>query len=246
MKIRAVIIDDEPLARQVIREFLHSHPEVEIAGETGNPVQALEIIRLENPDLLFLDIQMPEMNGFELLDQLSHPPTIIFCTAYDEFAIKAFEANAIDYLLKPFDQERFDRALEKARQFILGETPAPQMDRLLSYLTQQKQSMRFLVKKGNRMVAISPGELLWAEAQEDYSMLHTEKGNFLVSRTLQELEKRLSGSGFWRIHRSALVNGQAIKEIHPWSSGRYLLILKNGDRVESSKSGAQLIRKMLL
>jgi len=246
LKIRAVIIDDEPLARQVIREFLENHPEVEITGETGNPLKALEIIRVEKPDLLFLDIQMPEMNGFELLDQLTNPPTIIFCTAYDEFAIKAFEANAIDYLLKPFDQERFDRALEKARRFIKGEAPAPQMDRLLHYLTQHQRPMRFLVKKGNRMVVVSPDELLWVEAQEDYSLLHTEKGNFLVSRSLQELEKRLSSSGFMRIHRSALVNSQAIKEIHPWSSGRYLLILKNGDRVESSKSGAHLIRKMLL
>ena len=245
--ISCVIVDDEPLARQVIREFLQKHPDISVRAEFGDPVEAYRQIRRIEPHLLFLDIQMPEMNGFELLEQLDNPPVIIFCTAYDEYAIKAFEANAIDYLLKPFDQRRFDRALEKARQFLSGENTVPNINQLLNYLKQERtEPSRLLVKKGGQLVMVTPQEIFWAEAQEDYSMLHTVKGNFLVTRSLRQLENRFTADIFLRVHRSALVNLQAVKEIHPWSSGRYLLILKNGERVQSSKSGAKLIKEMLL
>ena len=247
LNISCVIVDDEPLARRIIRECLQKHPDITICAEYGDPFEAFKNINRLNLDVLFLDIQMPEMNGFELLEQLENPPTVIFCTAYDEYAIRAFEANAIDYLLKPFDQERLDRALEKARQFVFGENVIPNLDRLLKYLKQDKaEPSRLLVKDGNQLIMVTPEEIYWVKAQDDYSLLHTTKGKFLVSRTLQQLEKRFAGSSFRRIHRSALVNLHLIKEIHPWSSGRYLLIMKNGDRVESSRSGAILIKNMLL
>jgi two-component system LytT family response regulator len=198
LNISCIIVDDEPLARRIIRECLQKHPDITICAEYGDPFEAFKNINGLKPDVLFLDIQMPEMNGFELLEQLENPPTVIFCTAYDEYAIRAFEANAI------------------------------------------------LVKDGNQLIMVTPEEIYWVKAQDDYSLLHTTKGKFLVSRTLQQLEKRFAGSSFRRIHRSALVNLHLIKEIHPWSSGRYLLIMKNGDRVESSRSGAILIKNMLL
>lgn len=247
MDIRCIIVDDEPLARQVIREYLTKHAHVKILAEYGDPLEAYTAINRLQPDILFLDIQMPEINGFELLEKLNKPPVVIFCTAYDEYAIRAFEKNAIDYLLKPFSQERFDKALDKAGRILQSEIVSPDLNQLLKFLQQDKAEFpRLLVKDRDQLVLIEAGEIYWVEAQEDYCLLHTKKGKFLVGKTMRQLEKRFADFTFRRIHRSALVNLNLIKEIQPWSSGRYLLILKNGDHVESSKSGAKLIKEMLL
>jgi two-component system LytT family response regulator len=245
--INCVIVDDEPLARTIIRECLQEHTDIHIQAEYGNPIEANLHLNKAKTDLLFLDIQMPELNGFELLENLKNPPLIIFCTAYDEYAIKAFEANAIDYLLKPFDQERFNIAIAKAKKYLKGEQENPNLEQLLRYIKNEKtEHPKLLVKDGDQLIVLTSMDILWAEAQEDYCLLHCINNNYLVSRSLQELEQRFSTFTFKRVHRSALVNFEMVKEIHPWSSGRYLLKMKNGDEIESSKSGARLIKNMLL
>lgn len=245
--INCVIVDDELLARNFIRECLQKHADIQILAEYGDPLKANTFLKSNSCDLLFLDIQMPELNGFDLMEKIKNPPLIIFCTAYDEYAIKAFEANAIDYLLKPFDQERFDSAILKAKKYLKGEQDYPNLKHLLQFIKNEKTEIpKLLVKDGDQLIVITPLDIFWAEAQEDYSLLHCKSNNYLVSRSLQELEQRFSSYTFKRIHRSALVNFEMVKEIHPWSSGRYLLKMKNGDEIESSKSGARLIRNMLL
>ncbi|MCD4693015.1 MAG: LytTR family DNA-binding domain-containing protein [Calditrichales bacterium] len=246
-KISCIIVDDEALARQVVREYTEKHSDLEILAEYGDPLEAYADINRFKPDLIFLDIQMPEINGFELLEKLNDSPVVIFCTAYDEHAIKAFEKNAIDYLLKPFNQNRFDQALDKARKYLGSEIIVQDFNQLFSYLKQDKTDVsRLLVKDGDQLVIIEPEEIIRIEAQDDYCLLHTRKGKFLVSKTMQQLENRFSDFSFCRVHRSTMVNLNFVKEIQPWSSGRYLLIMKNGDKVESSKSGARAIKEMIL
>ena len=246
-KISCIIVDDEALARQVVREYTEKHSDLEILAEYGDPLEAYADINRFKPDLIFLDIQMPEINGFELLEKLNDSPVVIFCTAYDEHAIKAFEKNAIDYLLKPFNQNRFDQALDKARKYLGSEIILQDFNQLFSYLKQDKTDVsRLLVKDGDQLVIIEPEEIIRIEAQDDYCLLHTRKGKFLVSKTMQQLENRFSDFSFCRVHRSTMVNLNFVKEIQPWSSGRYLLIMKNGDKVESSKSGARAIKEMIL
>ncbi len=244
--INCIIVDDEPLARLVIAEFARSHTNLNIVAEFGDPIEAYKKINTLKPDLIFLDIQMPEINGFELLEKLNHVPVVIFCTAFDEFAIQAFESNAIDYLLKPFNQNRFDKALLKADEILRSKKFSRNFHQLFKYLKQNKEPSRLLVKARDELLFIEPEQIYWIEAQNDYCMLHTQIGNFLVNKAMQKLEELFSELTFQRIHRSALVNFGFVKEIKPWSSGRYLLIMKNGDEIESSKSGARLIRDMIL
>lgn len=246
-KITCIIVDDEPLARQVIREFAEKHADLKIIAEFGDPQEACKNINRDKPDLIFLDIQMPEINGFELIGKLDHLPVIIFCTAFDEYAIQAFENNAIDYLLKPFDQERFDKALQKAKKYLNSETIPHNLNHLIKYLEQEQSAgSRLLVKDGQQLLIIEPDEILWVEAQHDYCMLHTSRGQFLITKTMQHLENRLRKFSFFRIHRSMLVNFSFVQEVKPWSSGRYLLVLENGEQIESSKSGAKMIKEMIL
>ena len=245
MNISVIIVDDEPLARQIIREYLQPHTDVEILDDFGDPQQAFLAITKKKPDLLFLDIQMPEMTGIELLMQLPDKPAVVFCTAYDQFAIKAFEENAIDYLLKPFDQQRFDKALQKARQLLAGQTTLPALDKLLDHLHPTAPLNRLIVRKGDHLQMVSVDSILWVEALEDYVQLHTNDGKHLLLQRMGDLEKKLPTDRFLRIHRSTIVNLDAIKEIHPWSSGRFLLRLGNGAEIETSKSGAKLIREMM-
>ncbi len=248
MSIRCVIVDDEPLARQVISEYLEAHPDIELIGEFGNPQHAFESITHNKPDLLFLDIQMPQINGFELLKMLPEKPVVVFCTAFDQYAIRAFEANAVDYLLKPFDQARFDQALAKAKHYLETHQHSQQLDNLLHYLQNQQHTTldRFVVRKGDHLCIVNSEDIYWLEALEDYVRIHTHKEQYLVLQRLGELEKRLAENRFVRVHRSLIVNLDKIKKIHHWSSGRYLLELKDGTELETSKSGARVIREMML
>ena len=253
MSISCAVIDDEALGRQIIREYLQPHTDIEVKIDEGDPQKAYELILVHQPQLLFLDIQMPELTGFELLTQLSPDrllpaPTVIFCTAYDEYAIKAFEANAVDYLLKPFDQNRFDRALEKARRHLQNVQAEPQLAQLLSYLQKNPQTspQRIAVRKGNHLIMVQVNDILWLEALEDYVRIHTLKTEYLMSQRLGDMARQFDSQRFLRIHRSAIVNLDWIKEIHPWSSGRYLLVLKNGVELETSKSGAKVVKEVLL
>jgi two-component system LytT family response regulator len=247
-KIKALIIDDEELGRKIIREYLDSHPEVEIQAECQDAFQALEAIEKYHPNLLFLDIQMPEVNGFELLEMLEHKPYIIFSTAYDQYALKAFEVNAVDYLLKPFDQQRFDSALQRVKDLIRQQQDESEKIRnLLRHIQSDKQYLKnILVKKAGKIIMLNINEVQWMEAEGDYVNLHTAEDSYLVLQSLKQLETRLEPDKFVRVHRSSIVNLEAVKEIAPWSKGKWKIILKDGNEIIISRSGAQRLKKFML
>lgn len=245
-RIKAVLVDDEPLARQIIREYLEKHPDVDIVADCQDAFQALKAIESENPDLIFLDIQMPEVNGFELLGMLENIPYVIFSTAYDQYALQAFEVNAVDYLLKPYVQERFDMAVERAKKSIgQKQSENEKIEHLLENLQAEKKLDRILVKQSGKIVILRVDEIEWVEALEDYVNLHTARGTYLVLKSMSALASRMS-ENFVRIHRSYLVNLESIDEIEPWSNGRLQCRMKDGEKLISSRAGAQLLKKLML
>ena len=247
-RIKALIIDDEELGRQIIRELLAFHPEVEIAAECQDAYEALEAIEQHHPDLLFLDIQMPEIDGFELLEMLEEIPHVIFSTAYDQYALKAFEVNAVDYLLKPIVPDRFDMALERVKRNAQQETAEREnIQNLLRNLQSQKTYMdRILVKQSGKIVMLQTEEIFWIEAMEDYANLHTDKGSYLVLQSLSALERKLDPARFIRVHRSYIVNMEAVKEIVRWTNARLKLRTKDGHEIILSRSGAKRLKKFMI
>lgn len=247
-KIKTIIVDDEPLARQIIREFLETHPDVQIMAECSDAHEALEAIEKYNPDLIFLDIQMPEINGFELLDMLEEIPSIIFSTAYDQYALKAFEVNAVDYLLKPYEQSRFDIALERVKKDILQDrTESEKIKHLLMNLHSEKKHLkRMLVKDAGKIFILNTAEIQWVEAVEDYVNLFTPNSSFLVLQSLTNLENKLDPAKFIRVHRSYIINLEAVKELEPWSNGRLKCYLKDGKEIILSRAGAKRLKKLML
>jgi two-component system LytT family response regulator len=247
-KIKALIIDDEALGRKIIHEYLKSHSEVEPLAECQDAYEALEAIEKYHPDLLFLDVQMPEINGFEMLKMLEEIPFIIFSTAYDQYALKAFEVNAVDYLLKPFDQERFDIALERAKERISPKRGKPEeIKNLLKQLHSENPYLdKIMVKKSGKIFVLDVNEIDWLEAAGDYVNLHTAKGSFLVLQSLSHIETRLNPARFVRVHRSAIVSIGAIKEIVPWSKGRLKIHLRDGHQTLISRSGTKRIKKFMI
>ncbi|RKY80698.1 DNA-binding response regulator [candidate division KSB1 bacterium] len=247
-KIKALIIDDEELGRKIIREYLESHPEVEVMTECRDAHQALEAIEKYHPDLLFLDVQMPEINGFELLEMLEEIPYVIFSTAYDQYALKAFEVNAVDYLLKPFDQERFDIALERVKKSIQHlQYEKEKIENLLKNLHPEKKYLdRMLVKQLGKIIILNTEEINWIEAMEDYVNLHTARGDYLVLQSLSNLETKLDPNRFIRVHRSYIVNIDAIREIEQWPNSRYKLHLQDGHQITLSRSGAKRLKKLTI
>lgn len=246
--MKVLIIDDEPLGRKIIREYLDSHPEVHLSGECENAHQALKAIERNDPDLLFLDIQMPEINGIELLGLLDEMPHVIFSTAYDEYAIRAFELNAIDYLLKPYDQDRFDLALSRAKERI--EREDRQEEKIAGLMEQwnavSARPERLLVKDAGRIVVVKTREIDWIEAMEDYITLHTSGGDHLMHQSMNYMEEILEETRFIRIHRSFIVNLEAVLEIVPWSSGRWKCKLKDGKELMISRSGARKLKQLMI
>jgi len=247
-KIKALIIDDEELGRKIIREYLESHPEVEVMAECRDAHQALEAIEKYHPDLLFLDVQMPEINGFELLEMLEEIPYVIFSTAYDQYALKAFEVNAVDYLLKPFDQERFDIALERVKKSIQHlQYEKEKIENLLKNLHPEKKYLdRMLVKQLGKIIILNTEEINWIEAMEDYVNLHTARGDYLVLQSLSNLETKLDPNRFIRVHRSYIVNIDAIREIEQWPNSRYKLHLQDGHQITLSRSGVKRLKKLMI
>lgn len=247
-KIKTIIIDDEELGRRIIREYLNSHPEVKILAECQDAFQALEAIEKYHPDLIFLDVQMPEINGFELLEILEKIPFVIFSTAYDQYALKAFEVNAIDYLLKPFNQKRFDIAIERVKKLIeQKKDDAEKIKNLLKhYHSKNKYMDKILVKQSGKIVILNVDELQWIEAMGDYVNLHTAKGSYLASKSMSFLETRLDPERFVRVHRSSIVNLGAIKEIVHWSKDRLKVNLKDGNQIIISRTGAKRLKKFMI
>ncbi|MBN8722491.1 MAG: response regulator transcription factor [Acidobacteria bacterium] len=231
--MRVIIIDDELPARKKIRTFLAD--EVEIIGEASNGLEAVNLIEQLQPDLIFLDIQMPGLTGFEVLQALDKTimPAVIFTTAYDEYAVKAFEVNALDYLLKPFDEERFQKALERVNKQNSQNNQYQQLTNLLLELKKQPNYLqRLLIKTAGKIVFIKTDEINWIEAEEKYVQIHVGKDKYLYRETMNALEQQLNSEIFARIHRSYIVRIDFIKELVPWSHGDYLLILQ--DKTELS------------
>jgi len=243
-KIRAVIVDDEELARQMLREFLSAHQEIEIAAECANGFEAVKAVTELKPDLIFLDIQMPKLDGFEVLELIGTDRAVVFVTAYDEYAIRAFDIHAVDYLLKPFGAERFETALQRARQRLGGKLPAPA--ELSSSARPPSQPLdRIVVRDGTRVFIIPVAKLDYAEAQDDYVALVSEGKKHLKQQTISSLEGILDPSRFLRIHRSYIVNLEKVTKVEPYSKDNYMVVLSNGTQLPVSRSGYARLRDFL-
>ena len=241
-KIRTLIVDDEPLAREKIRMFLQRDPEIEIIGECVDGVHAVASIEESTPDLLFLDIQMPGKDGFEVLRTVGvdRVAAVIFVTAYDEHALRAFEYHALDYLLKPFAANRFQDALTRAKSQLLSEPAEPFQKQLMTLLGSidgdSRYIKRLVVKTGGRIVFLKVEEIDWIEAAGNYLTLHVGTASHLIRETMNDLESRLDPAQFLRIHRSTIVNIDRIREMQPLFHGDFTVILMNGTRLMLSRN----------
>lgn len=243
--MKVVIIDDEPLARSIVKEYLQKHPQVEIMQECNDGFEGLKAIQQHQPDLIFLDIQMPKINGFEMLELIEQPPAVVFATAFDEFAIKAFEAHAIDYLLKPFNQERFDKAINKFKEQKSISTEKATQDLLETASQSPSQNNRIVVKNGSKIKIIPVHEVQYLEAADDYVKVHTGEGYFLKNKTMNHFEQTLDGQQFVRSHRSYIVNVQQITRIDPYEKDNHVAILRSGIKVPVSRTGYVRLREVL-
>ncbi|HEV2129508.1 MAG TPA: LytTR family DNA-binding domain-containing protein [Longimicrobiaceae bacterium] len=241
MKVRTLIVDDEPLARERIRSLLEEESDIEVVQECGDGKEAAEAILRERPDLVFLDVQMPEMTGFEVIEAVGpeQMPTVIFVTAYDEFALRAFEVHALDYILKPFDQERFERALQKARGTIHRQKNGDISERLRSLLEELRPRPRHLdrlvVRSGARITFLRTDEVEWIDAEGNYVRLHVGKKSYLLRETMSGIEAKLDPERFIRIHRSTIVNIECIKSLETLFQGEYVVHLEDGTKLTSSR-----------
>jgi two-component system LytT family response regulator len=245
--MKAVIIDDEPLARSIVREYLAAFPQIEVAAECNDGFEGVKAIMQHKPDVVFLDIQMPKISGFEMLELVEDPPAIIFATAFDEYAIKAFEAHAVDYLLKPFGQERFNKAIEKLQ----AQTGLQQQKKATEELIQSApmqipaQNERIVVKTGGKIKIIPVQQITYLEAADDYVRIHTADGVFLKNKTMAYYEQSLPPNSFVRTHRSFMINIHQITRIDPYEKESHLAILKTGAKIPVSKSGYAKLRLVL-
>jgi two-component system LytT family response regulator len=241
-KIRALIADDELLARKFIRRILKQDHEIQIVGECSNGKETVATIRKQRPDVVFLDIQMPEMDGFKVLETLGleHLPEIVFTTAYESYAIRAFELHALDYLLKPFDQVRFKAALKHVKERVRSqhlENGRLQIGTLLESIKAQPAHLdRVVIKADGRITFLNTREIDWIEADDKYVHLHTREGSSMVRQTLSTMETQLDPKKFIRIHRSAIVNVERIKELQPLFSGEHSIHLENGTKLTLSRN----------
>ncbi len=243
---KVIVIDDEPLARSVVVEYLQKHPELEMMQECGDGFEGLKAIQQHQPELVFLDIQMPKITGFEMLELLEKPPAVIFTTAYDEFAIKAFESHAIDYLLKPFSQDRFDKAIVKWSEQKNDSSKIQNTNELLEEASlSPTQNHRIVVKNGSKIKIIPVHDVFYLEAADDYVKIHTTEGYFLKNKTMNHFEKTLDGQQFVRCHRSYIVNVQQITRIDPYEKDNHIAILRSGAKVPVSRSGYGRLKEVL-
>jgi two-component system, LytTR family, response regulator len=234
-RIRTLVVDDEPLARSNLTVLLRLDPEIEIVGECGSGFEALAEIRGRKPDLVFLDVQMPECDGFDVVEQLGKdlPHAVVFVTAYDQYALKAFEAGALDYLLKPFDNARFDRALGRAKERIALSKEAP------------RKIDRLVIKGAGQVTFVKISEIDWIEAADYYACLHVRSKTHLLRRRMSDLERELDPAVFCRIHRSSIVNINRIRSLEVGEDGEYEVILDTGARLRLSRRYRKLLQSML-
>lgn len=255
-KIKTLIVDDEPLARRTIRDLLAEDAEIEVIGECGGGLEAVSFIRKQPPELLFLDIQMPGISGFEVLAQIEHEdiPAIVFVTAFDQYALKAFEVHALDYLLKPFNDERFEAALRQAKAHVklreinrlskslralLDEHSARETDKRKGFLS------RFMIRAGGRVLFVNAADVDWIAADDYYIKLHVGGKSHLLRLSMNELEEKLDPKRFVRIHRSTIINFDRVKELHQHPNGEYVVVLKNGTELKLSRSRRERLEELL-
>lgn len=239
-KLKAIIIEDEPLARELIKNFLSSENDIELMGEFDNGFSGLKAINELKPDIVFLDVQMPKLTGIELLELLDEYPKIIFTTAYDEFAIKAFELNAVDYLLKPFSKERFKQALSK-----VGTKTSNNIEQLKNHVLKSTSINKIVVKSTNNVVVISINDIIYFESEDDYVMIYTRTGKHLKHITMKVLEEQLDASKFVRIHRSFIINVDELIKIEKFGKDNYQVILNGNIKLSVSRLRYQELKQFL-
>jgi DNA-binding LytR/AlgR family response regulator len=260
MTIRAVIVDDEPLARMRLRRLLAEHPAIEVAGEAGDGEAACRLIDEQSPDLVFLDVQMPGLSGFDVLARLTTRPRVIFITAHDEFAVRAFEEQAVDYLLKPVEPARLERALARVtgadapaaggriEPATGGRIEDERLTRLLEAVERRSTGpRRIAVRRGPKVILIEPASILFVRAEDKYTVLYTADGEHILDRTIEDMEQTLDPSTFLRIHRSVLVNLACVRDLTAVEGGRFVVSLKDapGTALYASRAGAKLLREKL-
>lgn len=248
MKLTAIIIDDEAPARELIQAFLKDDEEIDLLGAFQNGFEGLKAINEFTPDLVILDIQMPKITGFEMLELLEHHPIIIFSTAFNEFAIKAFELNAVDYLLKPYSRQRFNEALEKAKSKKLSQsTDQAPIQNLIKHVNENHHEFleRIVVKTGTKIHVITIDHIHYLESQDDYVLIHTDKGKYLKQNTMKFYEERLDPKHFVRIHRSYIVKVSEIDRLELMERESYVLWLKNQTKLRVSKTGYPKLKQAL-
>jgi two-component system, LytTR family, response regulator len=246
-KIRVLIIEDEAPARELIKYMLRDHPDIEVAGECADGFCGAREIKEKHPDLIFLDIQMPKLTGFELLEVLDEKPEVIFTTAFDQYAIRAFELNAVDYLLKPYSKERFDDALSKAVSRIGKETGEPaRIEKLVTTATEAEGYLtRIVFRKGAGIKIIPLNLISYLAAEDDYVMIYYSEGKALKPKTMKYYEDHLPPSLFMRVHRSYMVNIEHITRLEPYSKDNYVAVLKSGEKIPVSRAGYKMLREKL-
>ena len=251
MTLKVVIADDEPLARERLRQLLEAEPGIDIVAECATGTETVLAIQKERPDLVLLDVCMPEMDGFDVIQTLGadHLPAIIFVTAHDRFALRAFEANAADYLLKPFDRDRFRKALGRGRERIKRNAPSHSMAEVMDLLRGLKKSSkiatRFAIRLGGRIVVVKPEEIEWIQGAGNYSELHVGPAVHLLRGSLAELEEQLSPARFIRISRSIIVNVDQIRELRPKSHGDYVVVLRDGKMLSATRNHREKLLRWL-
>jgi two-component system LytT family response regulator len=244
-KLRTVVVDDEAPARAVLREYLGTHPDVEVVAECANGFEAVKAVTELHPDLLFLDIQMPKLDGFEVLDLVGTGPAVVFVTAYDEYALRAFDVHAVDYLLKPFGPERLATALERVRVRLIGHESAPVGEIVAAARRRDVPVHRILVRDGSKVHVIPVDALDYVEAQDDYVCLHTEGRRHLKEQTMSEMEAVLDPTCFVRIHRSVILNIERLARVEPYAKDSRVAILRDGTKLPVSRAGYARLNQLL-
>jgi two-component system, LytTR family, response regulator len=253
-EISVLVVDDEPLSRESLKIFLAENEGFRVIGECSNGLQAIQAINQDKPDLVFLDVQMPEVNGFEVLNEIDtdNPPVVIFATAYEKYALQAFEANAIDYLLKPFEKSRFKEAIRKAVQYINGNNGEgmSQIRELLRTYNQLKSAegqfkRRILVKEKKKYFLVDLEDIYFFEASGDYVVIHKQKSTHLINDSMNNLESKLDPEQFIRVHRSTIINPRYIDNLEPYFNGEFYITMKNGARLKLSRNYRSKIKTIL-
>ena len=239
--IKTLIVDDEPLAAGLVKEFLSAYSQFEVVAICHDGFEALKAIQLFQPELIFLDIQMPKITGFELLELLENPPAVLFTTAFDQYAVQAFDVKGIDYLVKPFSEARFAQAITR----FLSQQKTKIVPEAMDYPVSEERNKRIVVRVKNEIKIIQTQEVRYFEAEDDYISIHTQEGKFLKKMTMKQLEESLDPEKFARVHRSFLVNLQEVAGLEPYEKESYLLRLRSGQKIPVSKSGYARLRQVL-